>query len=315
MPNVWSSLGLASVAERLASDIIVRVTASDTPRRVPTTDFLQKDAAGDVNNTGILRGGNLAATNGGVLAGIRYLPGQMTQVIGEMYSSGKTLLGYGVKSSTTAADTFVSSVDNAAWTRGALVVGNDLRFMSAAAQATAVGSVVTMTDRLIVDVNGSVLIGQSVAGYVNANGLSLEPFTGRGLVSHATGTASGALYAGYGYAGAQIGSITQSGTTGVAYNTTSDRRLKCNIQPSGDAGAIIDQIEIVAHDWKAAPEEHVAYGVIAQDLHLVAPQAVTPGDDDADIDQVWQVDLSKLVPLLVKEIQSLRGRVAELEGR
>jgi hypothetical protein len=59
----------------------------------------------------------------------------------------------------------------------------------------------------------------------------------------------------------------------------------------------------------------VKYGVIAQDLHAVAPQAVLQGDDGDEIEKTWGVDYSKLVPMLIKEIQSLRARVAALEAQ
>jgi hypothetical protein len=130
---------------------------------------------------------------------------------------------------------------------------------------------------------------------------------------HASGTAGGTGYVLFGYDNAAIGSISQNGTTGVLYNTTSDRRLKDNIVPAPSASDDIDAIQIVSHDWKAAPDEHVKYGVIAQDLHAVAPEAVTPGDDGDEIEKTWGVDYSKLVPMLIKEIQSLRARVAALE--
>lgn len=108
-----------------------------------------------------------------------------------------------------------------------------------------------------------------------------------------------------------VGTITAT-TTATAYNTSSDRRLKDNIAPADDAGAVIDSIAIVKHDWKRGG--HVRYGVIAQDLNVVAPEAVTAGDDQVDIEKPWGVDYSKLVPMLIKEIQSLRARVAVLEG-
>lgn len=112
--------------------------------------------------------------------------------------------------------------------------------------------------------------------------------------------------------GAQVGTITTTNSA-TAYNTSSDRRLKCNIRAAGDAGAIIDAIEIVAHDWNngAAP---VAFGVIAQDLWMVAPIAVTPGDDGDEIERQWEVDYSKMVPVLIREAQSLRRRLKALEG-
>jgi hypothetical protein len=108
-----------------------------------------------------------------------------------------------------------------------------------------------------------------------------------------------------------VGSISVT-TTATAFNTSSDRRLKENIAPAEDAGEIIDAIEIVKHDWKAGG--HTRYGAIAQDLYSVAPEAVLAGDDGEEVEKTWGVDYSKLVPMLVKEIQSLRARVAALEG-
>ena len=43
----------------------------------------------------------------------------------------------------------------------------------------------------------------------------------------------------------------------------------------------------------------------------VAPEAVS---GDADSEEMMGVDYSKLVPMLVKEIQSLRTRITALEG-
>ena len=45
--------------------------------------------------------------------------------------------------------------------------------------------------------------------------------------------------------------------------------------------------------------------------HLVVPAAVHAPADETEM---MSVDYSKLVPLLVKEIQSLRDRLAVLEG-
>jgi hypothetical protein len=106
------------------------------------------------------------------------------------------------------------------------------------------------------------------------------------------------------------GNITTDGAN-TAYNTSSDRRLKENIVPAAEAGTVIDAIEVVEFDWKSG--SHTRFGMIAQDLNVVAPEAVTAGDDGEEIEKSWSVDYSKLVPMLVKEIQSLRQRVAQLE--
>jgi len=128
-------------------------------------------------------------------------------------------------------------------------------------------------------------------------------------IGHAFSTASGNPYATFDFAGNRIGSITQNGTTGVLYNTSSDERLKENITNSADAGSKVDAIRIRQFDWKA-DGSHQDYGVIAQELVTVAPEAV---NQPIDPDDMMGVDYSKLVPMLVKEIQSLRSRVAELE--
>ena len=110
----------------------------------------------------------------------------------------------------------------------------------------------------------------------------------------------------------QVGTISVDATN-TAYNTSSDRRLKENIVPADDAGLIIDAIKIVKHDWKVGG--HTRFGVVAQDLHNVAPEAVKVGDNGDEVTDAWGVDYSKLVPMLVKEIQSLRARVAQLESK
>lgn len=108
-----------------------------------------------------------------------------------------------------------------------------------------------------------------------------------------------------------VGSITCTPTT-TSYNQSSDRRLKTAVAPAADAGALLDAVQVVEFDWKVGG--HVRYGVIAQDLHLIAPEVVTPGDSNEEVERPWGVDYSKLVPMLIKEVQSLRARVAALEA-
>jgi hypothetical protein len=51
--------------------------------------------------------------------------------------------------------------------------------------------------------------------------------------------------------------------------------------------------------------------MIAQELMTVAPEAVSAPEDP---EQMMGVDYSKLVPMMLKEIQSLRARISQLEG-
>jgi hypothetical protein len=110
-------------------------------------------------------------------------------------------------------------------------------------------------------------------------------------------------------AGSTVGSISVTATT-TAYNTSSDERLKENITDANDAGDKIDAIKVRQYDWKANGS-HQDYGMVAQELLEVAPEAVAAPEDP---EEMMGVDYSKLVPMLIKEIQSLRARVADLES-
>ena len=104
----------------------------------------------------------------------------------------------------------------------------------------------------------------------------------------------------------QVGSISVTGTL-TSYNVTSDERLKKNIQDAAPASALIDALQVRQYDWKF-DGSHQHYGFIAQELVTVAPEAV---HQPADPEEMMAVDYSKLVPMLVKEIQSLRKRLAD----
>jgi len=106
-----------------------------------------------------------------------------------------------------------------------------------------------------------------------------------------------------------VGSISTNGSA-TSYNISSDQRLKDNIVDAPSASNDIDAIQVRSFDWKA-DGSHQKYGMVAQELQSVAPEAVT---GDADSDDMMGVDYSKLVPMMLKEIQSLRARVAQLEG-
>lgn len=104
-----------------------------------------------------------------------------------------------------------------------------------------------------------------------------------------------------------VGSIVTSASA-TAYNTSSDARLKSRI---GDVPLILDDIQVHHFRWNADGSEDA--GVFAQELHEVVPHAVTVGGDDPVLEP-WSVDYSKLVPLLIAEIQAMKKRVKDLES-
>ena len=172
------------------------------------------------------------------------------------------------------------------------------------------GNVITFTQAMTLDASGNLLVGSTTqsGGFVVVKEPVYSGWYTR--TNHPTGVPSGYGYADFLYNGSAIGSITQSGTTAVLFNTTSDQRLKENIQDSESASTLIDALKVRQFNWKT-DNSHQRYGFVAQELVTVAPEAV---HQPVNTEDMMAVDYSKLVPMLVKEIQSLRQRITALEG-
>ena len=112
------------------------------------------------------------------------------------------------------------------------------------------------------------------------------------------------------YGATTVGSITTTGSA-TAYNTSSDYRLKENIADADDSGELIDAIQVRQFDW-IEDGEHQRYGMVAQELNTVAPEAVFEGETEEDM---MGVDYSKLVPMLVKALQEARQEINNLKSR
>ena len=107
-----------------------------------------------------------------------------------------------------------------------------------------------------------------------------------------------------GSSGAGVGSITTNGTSTVAYNTSSDYRLKENVQPMTGALAKISALKPVTYKWKVDGSD--GQGFIAHELQEVVPDCVNGEKDavDADGNPVYQgIDTSFLVATLTAAIQ------------
>ena len=105
--------------------------------------------------------------------------------------------------------------------------------------------------------------------------------------------------------------VVATGTISAAdFNSTSDRRLKENIQDSEPSDVIIDHMKVRQFDWIESGQ-HQQFGFVAQELVDVYPDALAQGSDPEDI---WRINYNLIIPLLVKEIQQLKERITELEG-
>lgn len=110
-------------------------------------------------------------------------------------------------------------------------------------------------------------------------------------------------------AGSGIGGISNSSTT-TTYNTSSDYRLKENVQPMIDGLATVSALRPVRYNWIS--DKSAGEGFIAHEIQEVIPQAVTGVKDEADANgniKPQGVDYSKIVVHLVAAIQELKAEL------
>jgi hypothetical protein len=112
-----------------------------------------------------------------------------------------------------------------------------------------------------------------------------------------------------------VGTIQMNGSA-TAYNTSSDYRLKENVNYTWDATSRLKQLKPARFNFKADADTTVD-GFIAHEVSSVVPEAISGEKDAVREDgsiQPQGIDQSKLVPLLVKTIQELEARITELEN-
>jgi hypothetical protein len=180
-------------------------------------------------------------------------------------------------------------------------------------------------ERMRIDSGGSVLVGTTSNNFASSNHQVViaadssvaNPF---GINNLQSGTGSSNCVF-FGRNGTFTGGITNTGST-TAYNTSSDHRLKENVQPMQNALGVVAQLKPVTYNWKI--DGSVGQGFIAHELQAVVPDAVTGEKDAVDKDgkpKYQGVDTSFLVATLAaaiqeqqKMIEELKQEVAKLKG-
>ena len=95
-----------------------------------------------------------------------------------------------------------------------------------------------------------------------------------------------------------------------AWNDTSDRRLKSNIQESSVSGIdIINRLKTYSYRKEFNNEvEDISCGIMAQDVQKYAPDAFREGPDG-----IYTYNTFALVPYLIKAIQELNQKIEKME--
>jgi len=113
-----------------------------------------------------------------------------------------------------------------------------------------------------------------------------------------------------------VGDIRVSGSA-TSYTTSSDYRLKENVNYTWDATTRLKQLKPARFNFKADADTTLD-GFLAHEVSSIVPEAIS-GEKDGE--KMQGIDQSKLVPLLVKTIQEqqtviedLKSRIETLEG-
>ena len=137
--------------------------------------------------------------------------------------------------------------------------------------------------------------------------------------------------------GTDVGNIVVAASS-TAYNTSSDYRLKENVNYNFDATTRLKQLKPARFNWIADNTNTLIDGFLAHEVSSIVPEAVTGTKDELEIYKYYDeipaekslgdnkidkdgntiakhqsIDNSKLIPLLVKTIQELEARIKTLE--
>jgi len=211
-----------------------------------------------------------------------------------------------------------------------LVVANKaIRWMNASS-GTEYGDIYTDTSNNMVFRNGS---GATERARITSDGsikLGTGTIAGNRLVQIAGTSANGKYGMEFNYDSSadytaiqfyRNSTVTVSGsvtvqTSSVSYNTSSDYRLKHNIQPMTGALEKVAALKPVIYKWNVDGSD--GQGFIAHELQAVVPDCVTGEKDAVDADgnpQYQGVDTSFLVATLTAAIQELNAKVQTLEAQ
>ena len=180
---------------------------------------------------------------------------------------------------------------------GGTMTGTIAGFTSTGIDDNATSNAITIAN------NGYIDFGAYQNTPTSSHGIQIRSGDGQLFVSrNGTGTNNMVFFKN---SNGTVGRIDTSGTS-TSYNTSSDYRLKENVDYTWDATTRLKQLKPARFNFIADDTNTLVDGFIAHEVSSVVPEAIT-GEKDAT--EMQGIDQSKLVPLLVKTIQELEARL------
>ena len=195
-----------------------------------------------------------------------------------------------------------------------VVSGGGTAGISTSANATAL--TIDSSERLFT--TNELTVNNSSVLSLGKFGVKFNGTTNNGIVLETTRDATGSTYIRFNDSdSAAIGSISQDGASTVTYSTSSDYRLKENVNYDFNALERLNELKPCRFNFIGDGTDRVVDGFLAHEVSPYVPEAIV-GEKDAMNDdgtiKPQGIDQSKLVPLLIKSVQELSQKVEQLES-
>ena len=103
-----------------------------------------------------------------------------------------------------------------------------------------------------------------------------------------------------------VGSVVSSGiVTAVDFNSTSDKKLKYNVETVENALDTVNSLRGVSFNWKE--NDRKSYGVIAQELEEFLPDLVSDGE-------IKTVNYNGIIGVLIEAVKELKKEIEYLKN-
>jgi len=173
------------------------------------------------------------------------------------------------------------------------------------------------TERMRINSDGSVFISCISSPSASVKGVAWKNNSNVGFFyASAVSSTSNVEHAEFMNPNGVVGSISTNASA-TAYNTSSDYRLKENIEPVTDGITRLQKLKPSRFNFIADPDTTFD-GFIAHEAQAVVPECVTGEKDAVDDDgnpKHQGIDQSKLVPLLTAALQEAIGEIESLKAR